>query len=128
LRSVYNNIAGRINHMLGGLASIGAGGIYPFKGITRWAIPPLAKGGITSGPMAAWIGDNPSGHEVVAPLEKLQPMLVEALSTALQFNKSASVGGDIVLNIDGRNFARIVKPFIDMENKRVGTNIRLNSI
>lgn len=129
LKSVYNSIAKRINGMLGGIAGMGAGGIYPFKGITRWAIPPLAKGGITAGPMAAWIGDNASGHEVVAPLEKLQPMLVEAVTTAMQFNKSGNgVGGDIVLNIDGRSFARIVKPFIDLENKRVGTNVRLNPI
>lgn len=128
LRSAYNSIAKRINGMLGGIASIGVGGNYPFKGIVRYALPPLAKGGITAGPMAAWIGDNASGHEVVAPLERLQPMLVQAVQTAMAFNKTSGVGGDIVLNLDGRTFARIIKPHIETENKRVGTNIRLNPI
>lgn len=34
-------------------------------------IPALATGGITSGPMMAWIGDNPGGEEAVVPLDEL---------------------------------------------------------
>ncbi|MEH7093937.1 phage tail protein [Neobacillus vireti] len=93
-------------------------------------IPKLAKGGITNGPTLALIGDNPGGQEVVSPLDKLSGIVTNAMLTALSFNKgsSANNGGDVVLNIDGRTFARIIRPYTDMENKRVGTNVRLQSI
>jgi phage-related protein len=99
-------------------------------GINIPTIPKLAKGGITNGPTMALIGDNPGGQEVVSPLDKLSGIVTNAMLTALQFNKpsSGNVGGDIILNIDGRTFARIIKPYADLENKRVGTNIRLQSI
>ncbi|WEG14008.1 hypothetical protein PU629_06465 [Pullulanibacillus sp. KACC 23026] len=93
-------------------------------------IPHLAKGGITNGPMLAMIGDNPGGQEVVSPLDKLQGMIVSAVSTAMQFNNSqgSNAGGDIKMTIDGKTFARIIKPYLDQEAKRVGTNIRLKSV
>jgi hypothetical protein len=53
--------------------------------------------------------------------------LVTAVVQAMQFSKSGT-GGDIVLNVDGRTLARIMKPYMDQENKRVGSNIRLQSI
>ena len=127
VRTVYNRMAKRINGMLGGLASIGTDGFYPFSGITRYAIPPLAKGGITQGPLIAQIGDNPGGHEVVAPLDTLRGMIANTMIDVLRAS-GGSGSGDIVLNIDGRTFARLVKPHIDKENKRVGNNIRLNPI
>lgn len=34
-------------------------------------IPRLAAGGITTGPMLAMVGDNPSGHEAIIPLDRL---------------------------------------------------------
>lgn len=49
-------------------------------------IPYLAQGGLVTAPLLAWVGDNrgaSSGDpEVVAPLSKLAPMLVEALSVS----------------------------------------------
>lgn len=96
-------------------------------------IPRLAKGGITNGPTLALIGDNPGGQEVVSPLDKLEDLIAgavgSAVSQAIQYSgKSSGTGGDIVLNLDGRTFARIIKPYADLENKRVGTNVRLQSI
>ncbi|WP_066316976.1 hypothetical protein [Bacillus sp. FJAT-29814] len=95
-------------------------------------IPKLAKGGITNGPTLALIGDNPGGQEVVSPLDKLQDLIAGAVGTAVmqanQYSRSSGPGGDIILNIDGRTFARIIKPYADIENKRVGTNVRLQSI
>lgn len=95
-------------------------------------IPALAKGGITNGPTLALIGDNPGGKEVVSPLDKLQDIVAGAVGTAvmqaMQFSKPSGSGGDIVLNLDGRTFARIIKPYADMENKRMGANVRLQSI
>ena len=36
--------------------------------------------------------------------------------------------GDVVLNIDGRSFARLVKPFLDKEQNRVGSDVRIRTI
>jgi SLT domain-containing protein len=54
--------------------------------------------------------------------------VANAMITVMGSNKQSSISGDIVLNLDGRTFARIVKPWLDMENKRVGANVRLQSI
>jgi hypothetical protein len=43
-------------------------------------------------------------------------------------NGGNNVGGDIVLNIDGRTFARIINPHLQKELKRIGTNVRLQGI
>lgn len=54
--------------------------------------------------------------------------MTNAVIEAMNLNGGGTGGSDIVLNIDGRQFARIVKPFIDKENHRIGTNVKLNSI
>jgi hypothetical protein len=54
--------------------------------------------------------------------------VANAMLQVMQSNKNSNVNGDIVLNLDGRTFARIVKPWLDKENKRVGANVRLQSI
>ena len=90
------------------------------------AIPALAKGGITNGPMLAMIGDNPGGKEVVSPLDDLKGMIVEAVGTAIlgtsQFNSNSN-GGDIILQVDGTTFARIINPYNAKENERIGNNV-----
>lgn len=129
LKSVYNNIAKKINGMIGGIAGIGVAGKYPFKNIVRYALPPMAKGGIVSAPMAALIGEG-GEPEAVAPLSKLNGMIVNAVLDAMRVmgaNNNNS-GGDINLYLDGRQFARIIKPHLDREVKRIGTNVRLQGI
>jgi hypothetical protein len=76
------------------------------------------------------VGDNPGGREVIAPLDRLQGMLTNSVIQAMQMgNTGGNQGsGDIVLNIDGRSFARIVKPFLDREQNRVGNDVRIRSI
>jgi S1-C subfamily serine protease len=66
----------------------------------------------------------------VSPLDKLSGIVTNAVLTAMKFNNPSSGGisGDIILNLDGKQFARIIKPYTDIENKRVGTNVRLQSI
>jgi tape measure domain-containing protein len=53
--------------------------------------------------------------------------VANAMIQVMGTNQSSS-NGDLIFNIDGRTFARAVKPHLDRENKRVGTNIRLQSI
>jgi hypothetical protein len=134
-KAVYNRAVGFLNSMIRNFNS--AKGKIPFiKGKVPDipTIPALAKGGITNGPTLALIGDNPGGKEVVSPLDRLQDMIGSAVGTAvmtaMQFNSSGGSGGggDIILNIDGRNLARIMKPRMDNENQRIGSNIKMNSI
>jgi hypothetical protein len=128
LRSIYNKMAHKINGVLGGIAGIGIAGHYPFTGITRYAIPNLAKGGIATAATLAVIGEGKE-DEAIAPLSKLQGFVTNAVMEAMQFQGGgAQPTGDIILNLDGRAFARIVKPHLERENKRVGTNVRLNPI
>jgi phage-related protein len=97
-------------------------------------IPHLAKGGITNGAMMAVIGDNAGGQEVVTPLDRLQGMMAQTVAQTIQAvmsmqkgNKNSN-GGDVILQIDGKQFARLIKPFNDLEQKRVGTNVRLQTL
>ena len=131
LKAVLNSIRAPINELIGGLNAVknkipGVAGLVP--NIPK--IPAFAQGGITSGPMLAMVGDNVGGREVIAPLDRLQGMLTNSVIQAMQIgNTGGNRGsGDIVLNIDGRSFARIVKPFLDREQNRVGADVRIRTI
>jgi hypothetical protein len=128
VKSLINKLIGYINKPLKEIKNWSFMGKKPFGGLPT--IPALAKGGITNGPMMAMIGDNPGGREVVSPLNDLQSMIGTAVMTAMQFSRGGgnNTGGDIIFNIDGRQFARIVKPHLDKESKRIGTNVKLQGI
>ena len=129
-RAVLNAVRGPINAMIDGLNSIK--NKIPLANMLPniRTIPAFAQGGITGGPMLAMVGDNPGGREVIAPLDRLQSMLTNSVIQAMQLgNTGGNQGsGDIILNIDGRSFARIVKPFLDREQNRVGNDVRIRSI
>jgi hypothetical protein len=76
------------------------------------AVPALAKGGITDGPMLAMVGDNPGGKEVISPLETLQDMLISAVGTAMmetsQFSNGNSQPIIVKTYLDGREVARAI--------------------
>lgn len=93
-------------------------------------IPRLARGGITNGPTLAMVGDNAGGREVISPLDRLQGMLTNSVIQAMQLGGGGNnqATGDIILNIDGRSFARIVKPFLDREQDRIGSDVRIRTI
>jgi tape measure domain-containing protein len=54
--------------------------------------------------------------------------VANAMLQVMQSNNNSNVSGDIVFNLDGSTFARVIKPWLDKENKRVGANVRLQSI
>lgn len=85
----------------------------------------FAKGGIVSRATLGLVGE--AGPEAIAPLDKLQGFVTNAVLTAMKLQGNQGGSADIVLNLDGKQFARIVKPFLDRENKRVGNNIRLQT-
>jgi hypothetical protein len=55
-------------------------------------IPRLATGGMTDGPMMAMVGDNPSGRELVMPMDS--PSTVSLLGKAME---NAGKGGKTVM-------------------------------
>jgi hypothetical protein len=75
------------------------------------------------------VGDNVGGREVIAPLDRSQSMLTSAVIQAQSMGTTnGSNTGDIILNIDGRTFARIINPHLAKETQRVGKNVRLKPI
>lgn len=73
-------------------------------------IPGFAKGGITTGPTIAMIGDNPSGHEALIPLD--DPRAARALGLG---GDTSGKGGkvELVVNLDGRQIARNQQPHLN---------------
>ena len=88
------------------------------------AVPALAKGGITDGPMYALIGDNPGGKEVVSPLDTLEDMLVSAVGTAMmeviQFSNTSESNKEIIIELDGTRLGRAILPELNKESERLG--------
>lgn len=102
--------------------------------LTAPQIPKLARGGIVDSPTIAMIGER--GKEAVVPLENtafvdtLAGALGNAVMTAMQFNNSNNnnAGGDIILQLDGTTFARLIKRYIDGESGRQGNKLISESI
>ncbi len=96
-------------------------------------IPKLARGGIVDG--ATNFGNyiaGEAGAEMVVPLEntpfvdKLASALGTAVMAAMQMGgqqSSSNDNGDIVLNVDGTTFARIMNPYLAREEQRIGSPI-----
>ncbi len=124
LTAVVNSIRGPLNDMIG--AFNGAASMMHIP-ISIRPIPQLAQGGIAMGPTLALVGEG-RGPEAIAPLDKLQGFITTAVAQTIQQMGGGSARGDIILNIDGRRFARIVQPYLNNESKRIGTNVRLNTI
>jgi hypothetical protein len=105
-------------------------GNYTFRSAQNWRLPELYNGGITNGSTIARVGDNVGGREVISPLDKLTGIISNTMAQTMSMRGggsgygNAGAGGDIVLTVDGREFARIIKPFQNLEDKRVGNNIR----
>lgn len=123
IKYLLNRYIDYINSPIKALKGFSVAGKKPFGGLPT--IPHLAKGGIATGPTLALIGEG-SQDEAVAPLDKLQGMIANSVLAAMK--AGGSTGGDVILTIDGRQFARLVKPHLEKENKRVGANVRLNPI
>jgi hypothetical protein len=128
IRAVIDSIRGPLNEMIDALNGVmGALGL----GWHINEIPYLAKGGIATGPTLAMVGEG-SQHEAIAPLDKLQSFISTAVLSAMKVSGGggggANIGGDIILNIDGRQIGRILKPILDKEAMRVGKNIRMNLV
>lgn len=89
-----------------------------------YRMPRLATGTVVpprAGEFAAILGDNKRETEVVSPLSTMKQALKEALLEA-GINQNQS-GGTAYLQIDGATFARIVLPYLDSEQNRIGVKL-----
>lgn len=98
---------------------------FGFNIPTNWTfnkIPKLATGTVVPanyGNFLAMLGDNKRETEVVSPLSTMKQALMEALAESGQnitINFEESSIGDLV---------RLLKPYIDKENRRVGSSMRV---
>lgn len=124
-----NRIIRSVNDLIGAIPGID----IKVNPISPPRIPKLARGGIVDG--ATNFGNyiaGEAGAEMVVPLEntpfvdKLASALGTAVMAAMQMgnNQSGSNdGGDIVLNVDGTTFARILNPYLAKEGQRLGSTI-----
>ena len=83
-------------------------------------IPMLAQGAVlpANKPFLAMVGDQKNGTNVEAPLETIKQALAEVMAMR-------GGDGDIVIRFEGdlAQLARVLKPVIDQENKRVGPSL-----
>lgn len=93
-------------------------------------IPRLARGGIVDGKtnMGNYIAGE-SGSELIVPLEntsftdKIASALGTAVMNALTVSGSGGNKGDVVLQVDGKTFARVLNPYLAKEGTRVGGSL-----
>ena len=98
-----------------------------FAGITTGAfhlrkhIPGLASGTVVSPnkKFLAMLGDNDSEQEVVSPVSTMKQAFMEAMSETGMSGRS----GDVVLQLDGTTFARLINPYNKAEQSRIGVSM-----
>ena len=119
-----------------GIKSMMSGGKYKGYAIgtgyspAGWAMVGESGPELMNLPRGAQIRSNSATNSLLGNglADVISGAVANAMLQVMQSNNNSNVNGDIVLNMDGRTFARIVKPWLDKENKRVGANVRLQSI
>lgn len=82
-------------------------------------VPELANGGITAGTTLARIGE--AGREAVLPLENNLEYL-DKFADKIAERIPAAQTGPVYLQIDGKTFATLYRPYGIAEDRRVGTS------
>lgn len=125
--ALFNKFVGWVNDKLklswsdfsvGGVKVVESGSFQLLKIPT---IPALARGAVlpANKPFLAMVGDQKSGTNVEAPLETIKQALAEVMDAY------GGAGGETVIRFEGdlAQLARVLKPVIDKENKRVGSSL-----
>lgn len=86
-------------------------------------VPGLATGAVVppNREFMAVLGDNKRETEVVSPLSTMKQAMLEAMRE--YGGMGGNGGGDIVLQIDGKAFARVTNPYYKNENSRIGVKM-----
>ncbi len=90
--------------------------------IKEWTIPQLATGAVIppNREFLAVLGDQKNGTNIETPLSTMVDAFKQAM---METGGGGRSGGDVVLQIDGRTFARLTNPYMKSENGRVGTRL-----
>lgn len=91
----------------------------PHWSAPRIPVPALANGGITTGSTLAQIGE--AGREAVLPLENNLGYL-EEFADMIASKMPEAQTGPVYLQVDGKTFARLLRPYSQAENGRVGVS------
>lgn len=131
LNTAYNAICGVINACISAINKIsftvpdwvpGLGGKqfggFNLQKIQPVNIPYLANGGITTGATIAKIGE--AGREAVLPLENNTGWMDDLASKLASKMPDYSGAKTVVLEVDGKEFARINLPYFQEEEIRLG--------
>ena len=81
------------------------------------SLPHFAQGAVVNPgrQFEAILGDNRVEQEVVSPLSTMKEAFIEALQQS-GYNR----GGKIVMEMDGKVFAKVANPYFEKENSRIG--------
>lgn len=137
INNAIKGIVGGLNSLISSAVSLAnkiPGVNLNISAISAPQIPKLARGGIIDQPTLAMVGE--AGKEAVVPLENtefvdtLASAVANAILAAMQLtagnggnNKNNQDKRDIVLQIDGSIFARIIEPYLYAEGQRIGQRV-----
>jgi len=123
----FGRTVGRVALMPGGLSFglMGQAFLPNFLGsvfnLVRRRIPGFASGTVVSpnSRFLAMLGDNTSEAEVVSPVSTMKQAFMEAMyETGMNTNN-----GNVVLQLDGTTFARLINPYTKSEQNRIGISM-----
>lgn len=125
--NMVNRVINGINSLISGFNSIGFD-LPAFLGGGSWHpsiptiptvnLPRLANGGVTTGRTLAEIGE--AGREAVLPLENNTGWMDDLASKLASKMPDYSGAKTVVLEVDGKEFARINLPYLQDEEIRLG--------
>ena len=125
--SMVNHVVNGLNSLISGFNSIGFD-LPDFLGGGSWhpsiptiptvKLPRLANGGVTTGRTLAEIGE--AGREAVLPLENNTGWMDDLASKLASKMPDYSGAKTVVLEVDGKEFARINLPYLQDEEIRLG--------
>lgn len=127
IESAINLIVRGINGLISGFNSVvswGANvlgtdwtGVSQINGVT---LPRLAQGAVVNPghEFTAILGDNRREKEIVSPLSTMKQAFMEALAES-----NISNNQPIIMQIDGKTFARVANPYFKNETNRIGVKV-----
>lgn len=125
--NMVNRVINGINSLISGFNSIGFD-LPDFLGGGSWhpsiptiptvSLPRLANGGITTGRTLAEIGE--AGREAVLPLENNPGWMDDLASKLASKMPDYSGAKTVVLEMEGKEFARLALPYLQDEEIRLG--------
>lgn len=125
--NMVNHVINGLNSLISGFNSIGfslpdflgGGSWHPsIPTISTVKLPRLANGGVTTGRTLAEIGE--AGREAVLPLENNTGWMDDLASKLASKMPDYSGAKTVVLEVDGKEFARINLPYLQDEEIRLG--------